>query len=128
MGFTSYHLSLFLYIMSFFLKRYSVRHELNTLDACSIAVDVWSNSSRCRMYRSTDLGRDAYIHNHCLDILITIRSSIKCSTVICSPAVIHAIMREASSEHMAPGSTSHHIFSSTLLLCCTFHLHISPCN
>ena len=23
-------------------------HELNTLDACWIAVDVWSNSSRCR--------------------------------------------------------------------------------
>ena len=23
-------------------------YELNTLDACWIAVDVWSNSSRCR--------------------------------------------------------------------------------
>jgi len=23
-------------------------HELNTLDACWIAVDVWSNSGRCR--------------------------------------------------------------------------------
>ena len=23
-------------------------HELNTLDACWIAVDVWSNSNRCR--------------------------------------------------------------------------------
>ena len=23
-------------------------HELNTLDACQIAVDVWSNGSRCR--------------------------------------------------------------------------------
>ena len=23
-------------------------HELNTLDACWIAVDVWSNNSRCR--------------------------------------------------------------------------------
>ena len=29
------------YITSFF-------HELNTLDACWIAVDVWGNSSRCR--------------------------------------------------------------------------------
>ena len=29
------------YITSFF-------HELNTLDACWIAVDVWTNSSRCR--------------------------------------------------------------------------------
>ena len=33
MGFTSYCLSLFLYIMSSYLMRYSVLHELNTLDA-----------------------------------------------------------------------------------------------
>jgi len=32
MGFTSYCLSLFLYIMSSYLMRYSVLHELNTLD------------------------------------------------------------------------------------------------
>ena len=49
MGFTSYCLSVFLYIMSSYLKRYSVLHELNTPDACWIAVDVWSNSSRCRI-------------------------------------------------------------------------------
>ena len=48
MGFTSYCMSLSLYIMSSCLKRYSVLYELNTLDACWIAVDVWSNSSRCR--------------------------------------------------------------------------------
>ena len=36
------------YVMSSFLLHYSVFHELNTLDACWIAVDVWSNSSRCR--------------------------------------------------------------------------------
>ena len=33
MGFTSYCLSLSLYIMSSYLKRYSVLHELKTLDA-----------------------------------------------------------------------------------------------
>ena len=33
----------FIYIMSC-----SVLYELNTLDTCWIAVDVWSNSSRCR--------------------------------------------------------------------------------
>ena len=55
-----------IYIMSSCLRRYSVRHELNTLDACWIAVDVWSNSSRCRKYRSTCLGRDAYMYDHCL--------------------------------------------------------------
>ena len=35
------------YVMSSFLLHYSVFHELNTLDAWWIAVDVWSNSSRC---------------------------------------------------------------------------------
>ena len=38
----------FVYIMSSCLRRYSVLYGLNTLDACWIAVDVWSNSSRCR--------------------------------------------------------------------------------
>ncbi len=47
MGFISYCMSLSLYIMSSCLKRYSIL--LNTLDACWIAVDEWSNSSRCRI-------------------------------------------------------------------------------
>ena len=38
----------FVYIMSSFLRHYSVLYGLNTIDACWIAVDVWSNSSRCR--------------------------------------------------------------------------------
>ena len=49
MGFTSYCLSLSLYIMSSCLSRYSCSYELNTLDACWIAVDVCSNSRRCRI-------------------------------------------------------------------------------
>ena len=64
MGFVSYCLSLPLYIMSSFLMRYSVLHELNTLDAGSsrsmfgvIVVDAKSFQSTCR-------GRDAYIHDH----------------------------------------------------------------
>ena len=48
MGFISYCMSLSLYIMASFLMCYSVLYELNTLDVCWIAVDVWSNSSRCR--------------------------------------------------------------------------------
>ena len=52
--------------------------------------------------RPTCLRRDAYIHDHCLDILGTMRSSINCSAVICSPTVIHAIMREATSETYGP--------------------------
>ena len=38
-------------------------------------------------FRSTCHGRDAYIHDHCLDILITMLNSANCSTVICSPTV-----------------------------------------
>ena len=37
-----------------------------------------------------------------LDIVTTLRDSINCSTVIRSPTVILAIMREASSEHYGP--------------------------
>ena len=33
-----------------------------------------------------------------LDVIITMRFSINCSTVICSPTIIYAIMREATSE------------------------------
>ena len=33
-----------------------------------------------------------------LDIFITMRFSINCSAVICSPTVIHAILRDATSE------------------------------
>ena len=64
MGFISYCMSLSLYIMSYFLMRYSVLHELNTLDAgrsqsmCDlIVVDAES-------FRSTCHRRDAYIHDH----------------------------------------------------------------
>ena len=37
-----------------------------------------------------------------LDIVMTLRGSINCSTVICSPTIIFAILREASSEHYGP--------------------------
>jgi hypothetical protein len=48
MGFILIDWVYFVYIMSSCLRHYSVFHELNTLDACWIAVDGWSNSSRCR--------------------------------------------------------------------------------
>ena len=38
-----------------------------------------------------------------LDIIITMRFSINCLLVICSPTVIFAIMREATSETYGPG-------------------------
>ena len=38
----------FVYIMSSWSRRYFISYELNTLDACWIAIDGWSHSSRCR--------------------------------------------------------------------------------
>ena len=56
-----------------------------------------------------------------LDIVIIMRSSINCSTVICSPTILFAILREASSETYGPGSIFHHIsFRSTILQSFTF--------
>ena len=94
MGFTSYWLGLFLYIMSSYLMRYSVLHELNTLESrCrQDSVDVWNNSSRCRQ-----------------ESVITLRFCINCSAIICSPTVIFSILREASSETYGPGSILYHI-------------------
>ena len=37
-----------------------------------------------------------------LDIVMTLRGSINCSTVIHSPTIVFAFMREASSEHYGP--------------------------
>ena len=47
MGFIHINWVYFVYIMSSCLRRYSVLYELNTLDACWIAIVMWSNSSRC---------------------------------------------------------------------------------
>ena len=64
-----------------------------------------------------------------LDIVMTLRGSINCSTVICSPTVIFAILREASSENYAPQGLLHTIFSALhFLLRCTFRLQISLCK
>ena len=74
-----------------------------------------------------------------LDIVMTLRGSINCSTVIRSPTVILAIMREASSEHYGPGVYfTHHIFRSTykntkntllhFYLFTFHHYQISPCK
>ena len=77
-------------------------YELYNLDACWIAVDVWSNSSRCRIVSVYLSGMWCLYTWSCLDILITMRFSINCSTVICSPTIDYAILREASSETYGP--------------------------
>ena len=64
-----------------------------------------------------------------LDIVMTLRGSINCSTIIYSPTVIFAIMREAPSEHYGPQGLLHTIFSALhFLLRCTFRLQISLCK
>ena len=51
-----------------------------------------------------------------LDIVITLRFSINCLVVICSPIVLFSILRDASSETYGPGFIFHHIsFQSTIL-------------
>ena len=89
--------------MSSYLRRYSVLYELNTLDAWWIVVDVWSNSSRCTQ-ESVYLTQIwcLYFVIIALDIIITLRFSINCSTVICSPIVLFSFKREASSETYGP--------------------------
>ena len=54
-----------------------------------------------------------------LDIIITMRFSINCSTIICSPTVIHAILREATSETYGPW-----VFLLSYLLPIYFNLHL----
>ena len=122
MGFISYCMSLSLYIMSSCLMRYYVLHELNTLDACWIAVDVWSNSSRCRQ-ELVYLSRTWCLYTWSyLDILITMLNSINCSTVICLPTVILMLSWEKPLvKPMAPGSIFHHI---NLPILSYFYFHL----
>ena len=98
-----------------FLKALLCSYELNTLDACWIAVDVWSNSSRCRQ-ESVYLSRTWCLYTWSyLDILITMLNSVNCSTVICSPTVKYLYSWEKPLvKPMAPGSIFHHINLSSL--------------
>ena len=91
-----------------------------------IVVDVES-------FQSTCFGRDAYIHDHRLDILITMLNSVNCSTVICSPTVEYLCSQEKPLvKPMAPGSiliisiyiTLFTCFVFTLPLLFTLHLSI----
>ena len=67
--------------------------------------------------RSTRHGRDAMFMIIALDVIIIMRFSINCLAVICSPTILFAILREASSETYGPGSLFHHIsFRSTMVV------------
>lgn len=58
------------------------------VDAESIGLLVWDVMPICMIIA--------------LDIVMTLHGSINYSIVICSPTVIFAILREASSEHYGP--------------------------
>ena len=85
------------------MNRSRLRHVivLNTLDACWIAVDVWSNSNRCRIVSVlfTDVMpiymiMPRYSHNYALFYQL-LNSNF-------SPTVEYAILREATSEAYGP--------------------------
>ena len=105
--------------------------ELNTLDACWIAVDVWSNSSRCRQ-ESVYLSRTWCLYTWSyLDILITMLNSVNCSIVICSPTVKYLCSWEKPVvKPRAPGSIfiilifQHLVISFAFFLCFYFTLHL----
>ena len=96
---------------------------LNTLDACRIAVDEWSNSSRCRIV-SIYLSRTWCLYTwSCLDILITMLNSVNCSIVICSPTVEYLYSWEKPLvKPMAPGSILIISIYITLFTCFVFSL------
>jgi hypothetical protein len=91
--------------------------------------------------RSTCLGRDAYIHDHCHESVITMRFSINCPTVIYLPTVCYVFEREASSENYGPRVIypSYIKFKNTLLqfdflyfllqfIYLSIAIRINPCN
>jgi hypothetical protein len=80
--------------------------------------------------RSTCLGRDAYIHDHCHESVIIICFFINCPTVICLPTVCFALEREVSSENYGPRVYLYHIlkFKNTLLQFYLFYLVLLSSN
>ena len=122
MFFLSYCMNLSLYIMSSCIRRYSVFNLILQMHAGQrsisgvIVVDAES-------FRSTCFGRDAYIHDHCLDMFITMLNSVNCSTVICSPTVEYLCSREKPLvKPMPPGSILIISIYITLFTCFVFTL------
>ena len=64
---------------------------------------MWSNSSKCRiiLVYLTQMWC-LYFIIIALDVVITLHFSINCLTVICSPTVLFAILREATSVTYVP--------------------------
>ena len=89
------------------------------------SVDVWSNSSRCRIVSIYLLWTWCLYTWSCLDNLIIICFSINCSTVICSPTVIPMLSWENPLvKPMAPRSISYHICFQSTFICIFTFLHL----
>ena len=73
-------------------------------------------------FRSTCFGHDAYIHDHCLDMFITVLNSVNYSTVICSPTIEYLCSREKPLvKPMAPGSIFIILISQYLVISLPFN-------
>ena len=79
-------------------------------------------------FRSTCFGRDAYIHDHCHEYVITMHFSINCPTGICLPTVCYVFEREASSENYGPRVYFYHIAKKPKIVCCNLFTFILLCN
>ena len=88
--------------MSSYLICYSVLHELNTLDAGRSGRCVEQQQQMQNRFGLLDTDVMPMFMITALDIVITLRFSINCSDVICSPTVIFSILREACSETYGP--------------------------
>ena len=75
-------------------------------------------------FRSTCLGRDAYIHDHYLDILITMLNSINFSTVICSPTIEYLCSWEKPLVNLWPPGLFSSYQSPSLYLLALFLLFL----
>ena len=120
MGFISYCMSLSLYIMSSLLMCYSVLHELNTLDAgmswsmCGVTVVDAGRS------RSLNLGRDAYIHDHCLRYRHNYVLFYQLlNSNLFTHRKIRMLLREATSETYGP-----RVYLLSYKLSIYFYLHL----
>ena len=122
MGFIHIASVYIVYIMSSFSMHYFVL--LNTLDACLIAVDEWSNSNRITHESAYFLWTWClYIHDHCREHRITICFYVNCPTVICYPPYA-AYMRDAARENYGPRVYSLIYLQTLLLPCCLYLLFI----
>ena len=70
--------------------------------------------------RSTCLGRDAYIHDHCHESVRIICFSINCLKLICLPTVCYVFEREASNENYGSQSTLSYIKNLKIPCCNLF--------